>query len=181
MASVSIRRWERFISSASATWSAPRCSGLPAPVKAEAPRSAARTLLQQYLAHLAHERRLSPNTLAAYERDIDALIEGARETALSDLRVHEIRRLVAQLHAKGLDPRSIRRMLSAWRGFYRYLARDHGYGDNPALGIRAPKAPKRLPQALSPDDAQRLLEMDTDSALGLRDKAMFELFYSSGL
>ena len=150
-------------------------------MKPEEPRPAARHLLKQYLAHLAHERRLSGNTASAYERDIENLIVHAGETPLAKLRVHDIRRVVSQLHAKGLDPRSIGRMLSAWRGFYRYLARDHGYGDNPALGIRAPRAPKRLPQALSPDDAQRLLNMDTDSALGIRDKAMFELFYSSGL
>jgi integrase/recombinase XerC len=72
-------------------------------------------------------------------------------------------------------------MLSGWRGFYRYLARDHGYGDNPCLGIRAPKAAKRLPHALSPDEASRLLDAKADGALAVRDKAMFELFYSSGL
>jgi integrase/recombinase XerC len=150
-------------------------------VATEKPRDVPRDLLTQYLAYLAHERRLSPHTLGAYERDIDALIERAGEMPLDKLRVHEIRRFVSQLHAKGLDPRSIARMLSAWRGFYRYLVRDHRYGENPALGIRAPKAKKRLPQALSPDDTQRLLDMETDSALAVRDKAMFELFYSSGL
>ena len=72
-------------------------------------------------------------------------------------------------------------MLSGWRGFYRYLARDHGYGDNPCLGIRAPRAAKRLPHALSPDEASQLLDMEADGALAIRDKAMFELFYSSGL
>ena len=143
--------------------------------------AAARDLLRQYLAYLKHERRLSPNTLGAYERDLSALIDRAKETPLERVRVHEIRRYAAQLHAQGLGPRSIARMLSAWRGFYRYLARDHGHGDNPALGIRAPKAVKRLPQALSPDDAHRLLDIETDSALAVRDKAMFELFYSSGL
>ena len=147
----------------------------------EKPGHVARELLKQYLAYLAHERRLSPHTLGAYERDIDALIERASGTPLDKLGVHDIRRFVSQLHAKGLDARSIARMLSAWRGFYRYLIRDHRFGDNPALGVRAPKAVKRLPQALSPDDAQRLLEMETDSVLSIRDKAMFELFYSSGL
>ena len=147
----------------------------------EKPRKAPRDLLKQYLAYLGHERRLSRHTLGAYERDIDTLIERAGDTPLENLRVHDIRRFVSQLHAQGLDPRSIARMLSAWRGFYRYLVRDHGYGENPVLGIRAPKAVKRLPQALSPDDTQRLLDIETDSALAVRDKAMFELFYSSGL
>jgi integrase/recombinase XerC len=72
-------------------------------------------------------------------------------------------------------------MLSAWRGFYHYLARDHGYENNPCLGIRAPKGAKLLPQALSPDEAQQLLDAKTDGSLAVRDKAMFELFYSSGL
>jgi integrase/recombinase XerC len=150
-------------------------------VAAESERAVGHDLLRQYLAHLAHERRLSPHTIGAYQRDVAALLERARATRLEKLQVHDIRRFVAQLHASGLDPRSIGRMLSAWRGFYRYLARDHGYGDNPVLGIRAPKAAKRLPQALSPDDAHRLLDIDADGALAIRDKAMFELFYSSGL
>jgi integrase/recombinase XerC len=150
-------------------------AGAPKPV------SASHRLLQQYLAHLAHERRLSPHTLKNYERDLDVLIARAGDNALSKLQVHDIRRFVAQLHGSGLGARSIARALSAWRGFFRYLARDHAYGDNPCLGIRAPKAPKRLPQALSPDDAHRLLDSEAEGAIAVRDKAMFELFYSSGL
>lgn len=138
-------------------------------------------LLGQYLDHLAHERRLSSHTLAGYRRDIETLLECAGATALAKLQVHDIRRFVAQVHGGGLAARSIARMLSAWRGFYRYLARDHGHGDNPCLGLRAPKSPKRLPQALSPDEANRLLDIEADGALAVRDKAMFELFYSSGL
>ena len=72
-------------------------------------------------------------------------------------------------------------MLSAWRGFFRYLARDHGYAVNPALGIRAPKSAKKLPHALSPDEAARLMEIGETTTLAVRDKAMLELFYSSGL
>jgi integrase/recombinase XerC len=88
---------------------------------------------------------------------------------------------VAQLHARGLDGRSLARMLSAWRGFYRYLARDHGYTGNPCVGLRAPKSKKTLPQALSPDEAGRLMDIPGDDLLAVRDKAIFELFYSSGL
>jgi integrase/recombinase XerC len=149
--------------------------------RAESRKSPADGLLKQYLGHLAHERRLSPNTLLNYERDLESLIALAGETALRKLQVHDIRRFVSQLHSKGLNARSIARTLSAWRGFYRYLARDHGYGDNPCLGIRAPKAVKRLPHALSPDEASRLLDAPADTLLDVRDKAMFELFYSSGL
>ncbi|MGZ8154161.1 MAG: tyrosine recombinase XerC [Burkholderiales bacterium] len=138
-------------------------------------------LLERYLGHLAHERRLSAHTLEAYGRDIRTLLERAAATPLARLSVHDIRRFVGQAHAKGLDARSIARMLSAWRGFYRYLARDLGFTENPCAGIRAPKAAKHLPHALSPDEASRLLEAEAQSALDVRDKAMFELFYSSGL
>jgi integrase/recombinase XerC len=138
-------------------------------------------LLERYLGHLAHERRLSPHTLEGYGRDIAALIDRAGATPLGELQVHDIRRFVAQLHGAGSSARSLARALSAWRGFYRYLARDHGYQDNPCLGLRAPRSAKRLPQALSPDEANRLLEFEADDALAVRDKAMFELFYSSGL
>jgi integrase/recombinase XerC len=140
-----------------------------------------RAFLVQYLDHLAHERRLSPNTVSGYARDIEALFELSKNAPLDELLVHDIRRFVGQLHGTGLDARSIARRLSAWRGFYRYLGRDHGHTGNPCLGIRAPKAAKRLPHALSPDEASRLLETHAVGALALRDKAMFELFYSSGL
>ena len=141
----------------------------------------AQPLLRGYLDHLAHERRLSAHTTNNYERDIVALIELAGETPLERLRVNHVRRFVSQLHGRGLDGRTLARMLSAWRGFFKYLARDHGYAVNPALGIRAPKAAKKLPRALSPDEAARLMEIGETTALALRDKAMVELLYSSGL
>ena len=144
-----------------------------------APRRSA--LRDAYLEHLKHERRLAANTVESYARDLDALLENAGERPLDKLQVHDIRRFVAHLHGAGLGARSLARMLSAWRGFYRYLARDHGYTDNPCLGIRAPKSPKRLPHALSPDEAHRLLDIHAEGVLAARDKAMFELFYSSGL
>ena len=149
------------------------------PAKAKA--SPAQHLLRQYLDHLAHERRLSAHTLEGYGRDIGTLLERAGATPLAKLGIHDIRRFVSQRHGSGLGARSIARMLSAWRGFYNYLARDHGYGDNPCLGLRAPRSGKRLPQALSPDEAKRLLDAAPEDALTVRDKAMFELFYSSGL
>ena len=141
----------------------------------------AQKLLIAYLSHLANERRLSNNTVINYERDIAALLELAAATPLAQLQIHHIRRFISQLHARGLDGRSLARMLSAWRGFYRYLARDHGYTNNPCVGLRAPKAKKTLPQALSPDEAGHLMEIPGDDMLATRDKAIFELFYSSGL
>ena len=136
---------------------------------------------RDYLSYLTQERRLSANTAASYKRDIDELIELVGAGNLGELQSHQIRRFAAQLHARGLGGRSIARMLSAWRGFYHYLVRDHSFKTNPCMGVRAPKSAKRLPHALSPDEATQLMNIAEDSALALRDKAMFELFYSSGL
>jgi integrase/recombinase XerC len=143
--------------------------------------AAAQQHLRDYLDYLTHERRLSANTAAAYQRDIGALIALAGATPLGELQIHQIRRYVAQQHARGLDGRSIARMLSAWRGFFVYLVRDRGLKANPCLGVRAPKYARRLPHAQSPDETARLMNINEDGALALRDKAMFELFYSSGL
>ncbi|HEX9180078.1 MAG TPA: tyrosine recombinase XerC [Burkholderiales bacterium] len=137
--------------------------------------------LKGYLSHLATERRLSSHTCAAYERDVRSLLALAGDTPLEKLGIHHIRRFVAQLHGQGLDGRSLARRLSAWRGFYAYLARDYGFRANPCAGVRAPRSPKRLPDALSPEEAARLLEMPAGDVLARRDHAMFELFYSSGL
>jgi len=145
------------------------------------PRATAQGLLDGYLLHLRSERRLAELTARSYQRDVGALIELAGVTPLADLQLHHIRRFVAQLHGRGLDGRSLARMLSAWRGFFHYLARDHGYTNNPCLGVRAPKAARKLPHALSPDDAGRLMALDGEGLLAVRDKAMLELFYSSGL
>ena len=141
----------------------------------------ARQHLHDYLSYITHERRLSVNTAASYQRDIDTLIALAGAGNLGELQIHQIRRFVAQLHARGLDGRSIARMLSAWRGLYRYLVRDRGFSANPCMGVRAPKSARRLPHALSPDEATQLMNIAEEGALALRDKAMFELFYSSGL
>lgn len=138
-------------------------------------------LLRGYLEHLSNERRLSRHTLIHYARDVRALMALAGSSRLDQLGVQEIRRFVAQLHARGLDGRSLARMLSAWRGFYHYLARDHGYAVNPCVGIRAPRSSKTLPKALSPDEAAQLMQVNGAGLLETRDKAILELFYSSGL
>lgn len=154
-------------------------------VRDDKPVSAAATdggsLLQGYLDYLAHEKRLAAHTVHAYRRDVESLMTLAEGRPLLRLTPHEIRRFIAQLHGRGLDGRSLARQLSAWRGFYRYLARDHGAGSNPCVGVRAPKSAKRLPQALSPDEAQTLVELPAGDDLASRDRAMLELFYSSGL
>ena len=137
-------------------------------------------LVVAYIFHLANERRLSPLTCESYSRDISTLLKLAAETPFNQLQIHHVRRFVARLHSKGLSGRSLARMLSAWRGFYNYLARDHGCKHNPCAGLRAPKYPKTLPHILSPDEAAKLLEFPAKDLMALRDKAMFELFYSSG-
>jgi integrase/recombinase XerC len=145
------------------------------------PPGAGEGYLKGYLSHLATERRLSAHTCAGYERDVRSLLTLAADTPLQKLGIHQVRRFVAQLHGQGLDGRSLARRLSAWRGFFNYLARDHGFRSNPCAGVRAPRSPRRLPDALSPEEAAQLLAMPAGDALARRDHAMFELFYSSGL
>jgi integrase/recombinase XerC len=157
-------------------------SGAPLPPEGDGPDSAAReALLQGFLGHLHYERRLSAHTVENYGRDLRVLLALAAGQRLDKLQTHQIRRYVAALHARGLGGRSIARALSAWRGFFRYLAREHGFTHNPCAGVRAPRSEKRLPEALTPEQAAKLVELPDDDAFAVRDRAMFELFYSSGL
>lgn len=143
--------------------------------------AANRNYLHGFVAWLRNEKQYSGLTIENYARDLGHLFELSADTPLAELKIHHIRRFIAQLHSKGLGGRSLARMLSAWRGFYTYLMRDHGLTGNPCTGLRAPKSPKTLPQALSPDEAARMVELPADTVEAIRDKAMFELFYSSGL
>ncbi len=142
---------------------------------------AARAAVDAYLGELATQRRLSGLTVSSYRRDLDRLLELAGDRALDGLAAQDIRRFVARLHGSGLSGRSIARTLSAWRGLYRWLARHRGIDASPCEGIKAPKGPKALPATLSTDQAAHLLEGSAEDVLERRDKAMFELFYSSGL
>ena len=138
-----------------------------------------------WLETLEHQRRLSRHTLANYARAIDLLFKLKEKINLRDIDTQQIRRFVARLHAAGLSGRTLALTLSAWRGLYRWLARQRGFPANPVQGVRAPKSPRHLPKALSVEQAQQLLEIEMpgilDTPEGLRDRAMFELLYSSGL
>jgi integrase/recombinase XerC len=138
-----------------------------------------------YLQHLAAERRLSSHTVAAYQRDLANLVRLIGDTPLAELGVTDIRGAIVKLRSQNLAPASVARQLSSWRGFYVFACRRLGYAHNPCTGLRPPKAAKPLPQVLSPDACAQLLDGGSaatpDDALRARDRAMFELFYSSGL
>jgi integrase/recombinase XerC len=140
--------------------------------------------IAEYLQSLRTERRLSPNTSAAYARDLEALRDFCEREAigsLADLDSYHIRRFAAESHRKGLAPRSIARRLSAVRSFLGALVARGRLKANVATDVSAPKAARRLPGTLDADQVAELLESTDDSALALRDRAMLELFYSSGL
>jgi integrase/recombinase XerC len=139
------------------------------------------SLAERYLAHLRNERRLAANTLAACARDMRLLQTLAGERSPEKLAAADIRRFVATLHGKGLAPRSLARVLSSWRGHFEWLVRARMAASNPCAGVRPPRAAKRLPETLSPDQAVRLVSIEDATPLGLRDRALFELAYSSGL
>jgi len=146
--------------------------------------AAAMNAVEAFLSYLQVERRMSAHTLDAYRRDLAALAQwcdaqGAGEPLA--LATDQLRAFIAAGHRRGLSPRSLQRRLSAIRSFYAWLLKRGAIGSSPAAGLRAPKAPRKLPQVLDADEAVRLVELPTDAPLGLRDRALLELFYSSGL
>jgi integrase/recombinase XerC len=146
--------------------------------------TAEREWIDRFLSHLAHERRMSGHTIAAYRRDLLGLAEFGtkrRLTGWNALDHSGVRTFAAALHGAGLSPRSIQRHLSAARTFYDFLMREGHCARNPALDVRAPKSKKRLPATLDADQMGRLLAFRVDDSLSIRDKAIMELFYSSGL
>ena len=142
------------------------------------------TGIDAFLEHLRVERAMSVHTLDAYRRDLDALAGWAQARGLDDLvrlDAAQLREFVAAEHRRGLAPKSLQRRLSACRSYYAWLLKNGRIPASPGAGLRAPKAPRRLPQVLDVDEAVRLVEVPTDVPLGLRDRALLELFYSSGL
>lgn len=138
--------------------------------------------IRDYLDILRHQRQLSAHTLSNYQLDLQELLSFAKAQELAKLSYFDIRRFTSQLHAQGLNPRSIARKLSSWRGYYRWLSEHTSLAANPVDGVRAPKKSKSLPKALGTDEAVSLVAYQGGEAAGaLADKAMFELLYSSGL
>jgi integrase/recombinase XerC len=141
--------------------------------------------VRQWLTHLETNRRYSRHTLQAYEHDLAQLIKLNPDTILDNLHEDHIRRTIARLRSQGHQPRSLARALAAWRGFYQWWMRQGGLPVNPAKGIRAPKAARQLPKALSVEQTQALLDRPglppPESNIEQRDQAMFEILYSSGL
>ncbi len=141
-------------------------------------------LVEEFLNHLANERRLSPRTLDAYRRDLADFSrwnEEHGELPWPRLRQVEIRNYAATRHRQGLSGRSLQRRLSALRSFFRYLIREGHMRQDPAQGVRAPKSARKLPATLEVDQIDALLTPVDDDPLSLRDSAMLELLYSSGL
>jgi integrase/recombinase XerC len=140
--------------------------------------------LAAFLKRLATERRLSPHTVEAYERDLHALLEFCEREQIASftaLDSFNVRRFAAESHRRGLGARSVARRLSAVRTFLGYLIETGVLKSNAGVHVQAPKAPKRLPATLDADQVASLLAISGDDPVTLRDRAILELFYSSGL
>ncbi len=140
--------------------------------------------IQAFLSYLKVERRMSAHTLDAYQRDLTALAQWCGKNGIDDAQqvaTDQLRDFIAAEHRRGLAAKSLQRRLSACRSFYAWLLKNSAIKISPAAGLRAPKAPRKLPQVLDADEAVQLVELPTEAPLGLRDRALLELFYSSGL
>jgi len=138
----------------------------------------------RFLGYLKVERHYSPGTLRNYTHALETLTRFTDGLALADwaeLRCEQLQTFVANEHRRGLEPPSLRAMLSAYRSFFRFLAREGKIQNNPAAGVRSPKVRRKLPEVLDVDEAAALVDVDADDPLARRDHAMLELLYSSGL
>lgn len=145
---------------------------------------AADTQLDKFFEYLTAERRSSRHTAAAYRHDLARLAAFCERRGIglwTDIDPRLARTFPADLHQKGLAPASIQRILSAARSLYRFLIREQWARANPFLGIPAPRGDKRLPRTLTAEQATLLVEVQGDEPLAVRDRAIMELFYSSGL
>ncbi len=140
--------------------------------------------ISRWLEHCASQRRLSPHTVAGYRRDLarlEAWMEQHGIGAIGELSPDLMRSFMADQHRGGLSAKSLQRLLSACRGLFAWLARQGHLASDPAAGVRAPKVRRKLPETLDADEARLLVELREQGPLLTRDRAMLELFYSSGL
>lgn len=140
--------------------------------------------IDAYLDHLRVERRLADHTLESYARDLRALGQFAADIGrpLESLTRHDLEALVRRQMASGLSPRSVARTVAAVRGFYRFMTLDRQQHENPADDLRPPQAWPALPKCLSPEEVETLIaQPDATTPLGLRDRAMIELLYATGM
>ncbi|MES9904895.1 MAG: tyrosine recombinase XerC [Sedimenticola sp.] len=143
-----------------------------------------RRWIERLLSHMRYERNLSPHTLSNYARDLHRIEHWCEEHSISHWRqldTHQVRAYIAQRHRHGIGGKSLQRELSALRSLFRYLLREGEVENNPAVGVRAPKSGRKLPPSLDTDQIAGLLDVATTDPLELRDLAMMELLYSSGL
>lgn len=137
-----------------------------------------------FISYLRDVRQLSPHTISNYKRDLHSLVDYCSARQRDDAgAIHEadIRGWASQLHRHGLAGSSIQRALSAARSFFNYLGREQGHSRNPAAAVQAPRQPRRLPKTLDADQVNKYLQFAADDPMALRDSAIAELFYSSGL
>ncbi len=141
-----------------------------------------RNLLERYVNYLAVEKGLSRNTLASYRRDLDRYLGKMKSKSPDDISHTDIVSFQAYLSSIGISPQSIARNLAAIRGFHKYLVIDGIASRDPTVNLETPRGWKRLPRSLSPDDVETLLNQpDRGAAIGIRDKAMLELLYATGV
>lgn len=138
--------------------------------------------IEDFIRHLRTERQLSPHTLSNYHRDLQSFADYCQQRQTTPAGAHnsDVRQWVAALHRQGKSSATLQRGLSALRSFYRYRARQ-SRGHNPVTGVSAPKGARSLPRAVDADQLQQFLDIPGDDWISVRDRAMLELFYSSGL
>lgn len=145
------------------------------------------SILSRYHHHLASEKRYSPRTVTSYERDLHDFIQWLEKQAadadisLYSVQTWQIRHWISQLHRKGLSGKSLQRKLSSIRRCYRFLLREGLVEHNPVVDVQSPKQARKLPDTLDAETLDRLLDIDADDTLAVRDRALMELLYSSGL
>ena len=139
--------------------------------------------IDSFLSHLEVVRHLSPHTISSYRRDLDSFFTFLKEKndSWEEVQDHQVRGFVAQERRRGLSARSIQRALSSIRSFFNYLLDEEVVETNPAANISSPKSAQLLPKALDTDLVKRLLDFKPQGDIEIRDKAMVELLYSSGL